>query len=320
LPWLLWTRVYYGHFLPNTIVAKQVFAPPHSAGALVRGLVSLRDLDTAATLTFGPTYLSFGGWPAAVLAPAAVIGIVAALYWLVPFASRAARATSFAFFTSLFYLSHVIIAMPWYLPAAAIIGILALGLMGHDLTRLREYLTARGLTDRARLVGALSLGTGVALVAFTTTVLVLSAYQLRIQQREIEGNRRALGLWLREHSQPADRVFLEPLGYIGFYSGLKMLDHPGLSSPEVVATIRELGSAEWPPIVRRLQPEWLVLRPIEARRIFADSVLRASYQVATTFDATARLETYGWIPGRGYLDHDSTFLVIRRTSVLDPKP
>ena len=37
---------------------------------------------------------------------------------------------------------------------------------------------------------------------------------------------------------------MECLGYIGFFSGLKTLDIPGMSSPEVVASRRKLGPAK----------------------------------------------------------------------------
>jgi len=36
-------------------------------------------------------------------------------------------------------------------------------------------------------------------------------------------------------ASPRDLAFLEPSGYVGFYSGLKILDYPGLSSLERVA-------------------------------------------------------------------------------------
>ena len=41
-----------------------------------------------------------------------------------------------------------------------------------------------------------------------------------------------------------DTVFLEPLGYIGFYSGLSMRDTPGLCAPEEPAlSLRDLTGA-----------------------------------------------------------------------------
>ena len=71
--------------------------------------------------------------------------------------------------------------------------------------------------------------------------------------------------------RPTDTVFLEPLGYIGFYSNLKMLDYPGLSSPEVVAARRRASARDypgcWPELIIDLSPTWLVLRSYEAKAI-----------------------------------------------------
>ena len=50
------------------------------------------------------------------------------------------------------------------------------------------------------------------------------------RQIEIEmGNRVPVGLWLREHGQPQETVYTEPLGYIGYFSGMRMIDWPGSS-------------------------------------------------------------------------------------------
>jgi hypothetical protein len=73
--------------------------------------------------------------------------------------------------------------------------------------------------------------------------------------------RRPLGLWLRDHVAPDERVLLEPIGYAGYYSGRRILDMVGLVSPEVLPYYRT-GSA-LKGIVRGLRPEWLCLRPAE---------------------------------------------------------
>ena len=92
------------------------------------------------------------------------------------------------------------------------------------------------------------------------------AYQLKLQQNIIEnGNRKEIGLWLKDHATPNDTVFLEPLGYIGFYSQLKMLDFPGLSSQEVLSARKKLQTDRYAKLINELRPNWLVLRPREVR-------------------------------------------------------
>lgn len=54
------------------------------------------------------------------------------------------------------------------------------------------------------------------------------------EQRMEDGIRRPIGEWLRQVARPSDRVLLEPLGYIGYYSGLHMLDTVGLVNPAAI--------------------------------------------------------------------------------------
>ena len=66
-------------------------------------------------------------------------------------------------------------------------------------------------------------------VAFQAGVSALMMNAMRLQQAIIEdGSRRAVGLWLRQNAGPGDTVFLESLGYIGYFSNLKTYDFPGL--------------------------------------------------------------------------------------------
>jgi hypothetical protein len=147
-------------------------------------------------------------------------------------------------------------------------------------------------------------------------MLLCSAYQLRIQQREIEeGLRKQIGLWLRQNAaSPKDTVLLEPLGYIGFFSQLKMLDLPGLSAPEVVAAERRLKSVNPGKLIPELRPDWLVIRSEEAGQIQAVTprLLTEAYSAVKIFDVSERLASYHWLPGRGYLGYDETYIVFKR--------
>jgi hypothetical protein len=147
------------------------------------------------------------------------------------------------------------------------------------------------------------------------------AWQMRAQQTIIENNhRREIGRWLRSHAAPGDRVYLEPLGYIGFYSGLKMLDYPGLASPEVVAA-RRSGHRSYAQIIAALRPEWLVLRPDQVAGIQRETprLLGEDYHLARVFDARGEVDAMTFLPGRGYLEFDALFLVFNRTPVSMPK-
>jgi hypothetical protein len=119
-------------------------------------------------------------------------------------------------------------------------------------------------------------------------------------------------------------VYVECLGYIGYFSHAKMADWPGLVSPEVVAVARQKGS-DFSSTLGVLRPEWAVLRPWEA-----DEVARRvpkfhqQYELVKSFDVNPELYALrtpallqpfvhdAHLPGIGYLTYDARFVIFRR--------
>jgi len=319
LPWLGWAWWYYGSPIPHTITAKGLFSATPSAGFLMEWLVRFPERAWANPSilagTFMPAYSYTTGWPMAASKAAAVIAAVAMLLWLVPRLRWEARVASFGAFAGQFYL-HALVGfpVPWYLPVVTFLSLIALGLA---LAQVMSSNAAVGWRIGARTVAGV-LVTGSGLLALAT------AWQLRVQQRIIEtGNRQQIGEWLKtQATSPRDTVFLEPLGYIGFFSNLKMLDFPGLSSPEVVAS-RKLAEAKaypycWSEVILDLQPDWLVLRPHERESIQGrdPELLARFYEPAKVFDVRPEVDAVRFLPGRGYLTNDAYFEVYRRRAGL----
>ena len=323
LPWLLWAWHYFGSPIPHTIIAKGQFIDPsaiHPPRSLERCL-SFPFILLTSSMSVGATFLPanaslFGGWHWTAVLFGKGLALLAGLYWCVPSGRPQGRAVSFAFMLSHFYLSCIAAyAASWYLPSCAILGIFVLAhLVQHGL----EFapMLARFGHNRPRLwqIGVRSLAAVALLGAFTLTAC--AAFQLRAQQREIEeGTRKQIGLWLRDNARsPRDSVFVEPLGYIGFYSQLKMLDTPGLCAPEVVAAEKKLKTTRIDKVIPEVKPDWLVLRPPEAAFLqsITPRLLSEEYSEAKVFDASPRLASYAWLPGRGYLQYDEKFTVFRR--------
>jgi hypothetical protein len=141
----------------------------------------------------------------------------------------------------------------------------------------------------------------------------INAWEMRIQQTEIEmGNRHKVGLWLRDHGWPQETVLLEPLGYIGYFSQMHMLDWPGLVTPQMVAARRRVP-AGMSGMIRELKPDWVVLRPVEYQRLGRyREEFDANYVAEQAFDATERLNQYGFLPGKPYVFFDAVFVVFRK--------
>jgi len=87
---------------------------------------------------------------------------------------------------------------------------------------------------------------------------------------------------------------LEPNGYIGYFSGLKTYDAPGLSSREVVELERRYGGLPWGSLATELRPEWLVLRQSEIAAIAQTHphLLDEQYVRSHEFDVRDALHTF----------------------------
>ncbi len=311
-PWRLGTWYYYGTPVPHTVIAKGL-GRHIDIWNLLRALLLYpfgtlffpRSFDPV----FLPSYALMGGWPQWAALYGRIVTWICSFYWCIPRGMPKARALSLALMLAIFYVDQISpFPFPWYLPSCTLLAIVVIAQIIDQISKV----LIRHQT-RARALVYLFAGT---CLAFNLTLMLGSAYQLRIQQREIEsGTRREIGLWLKQNAaSKSDAVFLEPLGYIGYFSQLKMLDFPGMSSPEVVAARGKLGSDNAAGIIRELRPDWLVLRPYEIQSISQTDrgVLARLYSQARTFDISDRVGADSWLPGRSYLEHDQIFTVYRR--------
>jgi hypothetical protein len=302
LPWFLWAWGYYGSPVPNTIRAKATYDPTQNTLESLQRMVERLPGRTAEI--FRPIYSSFGGWPKSVRVLTALLSWFSALYWLLPLRDRPGRVASFCFAVLSLYLSWLSLAFPWYLPPAAACGLVVV---------VRGTLTlgerVRGVCPPAPVLA----GTVLLLLCGAELWLFAQiARQMRVQQAEIEeGSRMRVGLWLKDHVRDGERVYLEPLGYIGYFSEAKMLDFPGLVAPEVVQARRE-RPRDFVAVGLHLMPEWMVLRPNEAARMADHEAFRDHYALEKEFDVSGRLEEYPTIFGKEYLAVDSAFKVYRK--------
>ena len=316
-PWILWTWYYYGTPIPHTIIAKGLFIPGPDISLIATLLTfPLHTLIYNSSIfgTFMPTYYSLGGWPKELWYGCYVIAMLCAYYWILPFATPLSRAVSFALFLAHFYLSCIAAQVaPWYIPNVTFLSIFVIGLVAQqaeDKIRMMKYGPRAAIFRNLQIILYFC---GVIVLISSLLLTSASGYQLKLQQKIIEdGNRREIGLWLKKNaSSPKDRVFLECLGYIGFYSQLKMLDFPGLSSPEVVETRRKLKTDDFGTLIWSLHPEWLILRPWEISYIQEQMPLLLStyYRKVRVFDETEKVNSYAYIPGRQYLQFDQVFTI-----------
>jgi hypothetical protein len=294
MPWLLFTVWYYHTPVPHTIVAKtdwESMQPSFWSDLPHR-------LYDRGKLVFAPTNYGFGGglwigWLSCALC------CFCAIYWLVPFQDRLGRAASLFFACLAVYLLAIPFLFAWYLPPLTMCGIvvLARGIPRSFPTRMPGPVFVSAALVLA-LAGALGYEAW------------LGANQIRTQQSVIEDhNRTQVGLWLKNHVRPNERVYLEPLGYIGYFSNARMMDYPGLVADEVVQA-RRRGESFWT-AVGDLKPEWLVLRPNEAKEMARYRFFQA-YNLEQQFDVSQQVKQLASLPGVGYLQHDAVYYIFAR--------
>ncbi|MBW3637334.1 MAG: hypothetical protein KY445_12875, partial [Armatimonadetes bacterium] len=107
-----------------------------------------------------------------------------------------------------------------------------------------------------------------AAVSFAAAMIVAGHWQinrvipiLAVQQRFYDDVIPPLSHFLRQDMRDGERIMLEPIGYIGYFSRRRILDLVGLVSPEVEESYRT--ATPLADMLTRLKPEWLCLRPQE---------------------------------------------------------
>lgn len=311
-PWFCWAWWYYGSPIPHTIIAKSAYTPPVAFNHLVTIPVQVLTGQSMLVDLFLPAYWVFGGWPPFLKHLAHALTGIAVFAWLVPGLAATARRASFAGFCGMFYLCSILL-FPWYIPPWTALAVITVAFVLDGIHQAAIALGRRGLALACST-------TAIGLVALQLGLLVAVGWQMRIEQRLVEnGVRRSIGEWLHQHAARNATVFLEPLGYIGYFSQLKTYDIPGLSSPEVVATVRA-GARRYADIIARLKPDWVVLRPSEAKRPeFPSTGVLRDYVLIKSWDAGPQLDQVRVLPGRSWVEGESSFLLFQRKPAT-PRP
>ena len=321
LPWFLFTWWYYGSPVPHTVIAKHNLVPYAADGyrltaaavaafgsapsVLSRALAPIYDM-----LNTGP-----GSWPPWVHDAEFALGSVSVLYWLVPGRDRLGRMASLTAFILLGYLTYTDLASqycPWYYPPLAFMCLVTLASAAATLA---------GMVSRPLLRCALAAAMVAGLLVFLGFIFFSSLAPIRFKETVVDaGQRRQIGLWLKRHVASGESVYLEPLGYIGYYSGCRMQDWPGLVSPEVVEARRKIGPDKgyftWGQVAEALKPSWIVARPNESACMAQSDFLAHHYELKAVFDVKKAIDDLGsraTAPGMNLAYTEVVFGVYHRT-------
>ncbi len=257
LPWLIFAQLYFGSVIPFTAIAKRVAygwspLPWTSRFQILFGwLAPFTILDhpsLAGTLALITDGLALAG-----------VWIYRRVIWV------RALALFFALQTTMLIALNMTVEQRYFITSLYVLLILSgLGIAA----------AWRGLRRRW-LKGAVA------------AVYIVSAFNFALPRMEVlhfrqeYANDRTLteiGMWLKQNTPEDAVVYLEPLGYVGYYSERTMLDDVGLLTPDIVPL--KAAHKDSFEVVETLLPDYVVLHCDDAEQAPADF----GYRLLVRFD------------------------------------
>lgn len=252
IPWLAFAWLYFGSPIPVSMLAKMAVYSrmfPQSLPNLPLFLVQF--------WSGAPQKAILAAFCVGAVVAARMRALVAPMLWLLVY--------------YVVMVASKVVSFGWYfmppLPVYYIVA--ALGLA--EIVRGTASRTASSAALRQAFVPGL-----VFLVSGLAWHLRSVVRDISSAQRTEDTVRLPIGLWLREHAGRDERLLLEPIGYIGYYSRLPILDMIGLVSPEVLPSYAPSVSNPLVDIVNRFKPELLLLRPSEAAHLGGYEAIRGA--------------------------------------------
>lgn len=316
-PWILFTTLYYGSPIPNTIRAKSAaygywwrpYLDPSQWLHLASG--AYRIITRTLFAALGPAFGGNGGHEFLPLADQGWIakGMLALLAVGAAVTVRRRQKDLYLLY-ALFsiYVFYYLFVVPaiflWYCaPLAAIAILLCVKGAGDVLSLIRS--------ERWRTAAAGAFAAAY-LLSLASALPATFAAERGIQQVIEERVRVAIGRFLSQEAQPRQTIGSESLGYLAYYSRRAVYDYPGLASRRVAAFVRAHPGAGLFGMLEAFRPDYLVLRRAE----YEDHIgqhprgwMAGEYQVLRRF----RVESAGLhgFPFAAY-NVDTDFYVLRR--------
>lgn len=261
-PWLVFSTWRFGTIIPHSAIAKS----PFTYGSLARGLESGLQLlpKTFLALTFLgylPRVGSLNGvWPQRALELLAACMFL--LGAMMAVRRRGTREMVLFFLVLILFYSLAVpdILCSWYgvPPSLLFYPILMLGLWRVCGFAVKRF--SRPLERRPNAPWVLACG---ALLVLLVPGLAIRAHHLELYSKNEADTRKAIGLFFAQQTPAEATVMLEPIGYIGYFSGRYVYDLAGLVSPAITKLRQESPSGWCAKAIFSFLPDYIVLRDYE---------------------------------------------------------
>jgi hypothetical protein len=265
LPWLVFATLYFGSPIPYTISAKLV-------GYYIIGMPSVLTRIQSLVSWLRPFSLLY-------LSPSLVLCVAVVTLLFSITGSVAYYRHKWLMVLPVFCLEEMVrlvvigetfeprYFMPLFWGLMILFGLGVYTVWG-SLSRLFHLKSMLGFSAIAIYIG-ISLWFSVQMARFIKDTQVF-VYDSSLKQ---------MGLWLEKNTPASSTIFLEPLGYVGFYSRRHMIDEVGLVSPQVIALKLE-GYSTFA-LITSLEPDYAILHCDDAMR--ASDVFLARYSKIIEF-------------------------------------
>jgi len=266
LPWIIFTILYYGSPIPNTILAKSRYGggplPPLDPLNVVKMIL---ERWTVWAPIYEYTEITSNN---SAIRSVSCLVVIALISLAITGAIGGSKKKKVFHIVTAIFMLFVLYDVAfvhneyfmWYLP---------------PFTALAAILVGAGINSLSTLFDAKA-----RFVAIPLCIIMISAYILPLpfmlplvkqSQLEIEeGVLKKVGIRLSELMDDDDTVTLEPLGYIGYYARNKTIyDYPGLGSKIAVESLkrRQQGYYRLGWLIRDLAPDFACLRPNEYEEV-----------------------------------------------------
>ena len=241
LPWYIFSLAYFGSILPQSLLAK-------------RSVYHL-DLITSAAPFINAFTPFLDIYPIKILSKSIFL-LLLCTGMIILFIRKSVflPAGIFVFLYSAVFMFSRTIIFNWYLiPPIFVSYILLAVAIDWCIIKVQRNISKRVLRNSL-----------LPLFLFAILLMNVSLVQEKIEKysqlQEFEKDvRQTIGVWLKDNAKPGSKIFLEPIGYIGYFAGpkLNIQDEIGLLTPKVVE-FRSVDIDWYTKIIRAMKPDYIV--------------------------------------------------------------
>lgn len=264
IAWLIFLQIYFGNFLPNSMLAKLILYSGHSQSMLPNLSIVLSK------------YFLSGYYSSALITVLFFVGI----YFTIK--NKLRLLPMIAWF--IIYYSALIISKTqihgWYLipPLFVFIIVSGIGILSIYNILLKNF------SRYKKLLNAIAFVFVILSSAFT---LKLKIDQMNNELRYEETVRIPIGKYLNKYTPKSSTVFLEPIGVIGYYSNRYIYDDSALISPIFLEINRLAYNAlSVYKKIELVKPDYLVLRNRDLDDFYTSTNLMKDYEMIKSFNDT----------------------------------